>query len=127
MKLYNRRNPLHWIIAFFSNSRKNIYLHEGTAHVVNSPYKATQRILYWFRNPMHDFMHYIVGFDQDPRWTLVTGYRLAQDIGFRWAFYSLGGVMRFPWIAYDGLGLRIELGWNDSGNLKFKFRRNSNQ
>jgi len=124
-QLYNRLNPLHWLLALFSNSRKNTYLHEGTLHVVDSPYKATQRILYWVRNPAHDFTHYIVGFDGDPRWTLVSGYRVAQDTGFRWAVYSLGGRMRFPWLAYDGHGVRIELGWNDSGNLKIKLRRNS--
>lgn len=124
MKLYDRLNPFHWVLAFFSNSRKNTYLHEGTLHVVDSPYQATQRILYWFRNPMHDFTHYIIGFDGDPRWNLKWGYRVGQDTGFRAAIYGLGKIP-FPWIAYDGMGVRIELGWNDCGNLKMKIRRNS--
>ena len=125
MTMYNRLNPLHWLLALFSNSRKNTYLHEGTLHVVPSKYKATQRIMYWFRNPAHDFTHYIVGFDGDQRWRLKTGRRLAQTTGLRWAVYTLGGKGWFPWIAYDGHGVRFELGWNDSGNFKIKLRRNS--
>ena len=125
MNSYNRLNPLHWLLALFSNSRKNTYLHEGTLHVVKTKYKATQRILYWSRNPAHDFTHYIIGFDGDEDWTLYRGWNLANGTGWRAALWQHKWML-FPWVAYDGHGVRFELGWNDSGNLKFKLRRHVN-
>lgn len=121
-KLYNRLNPLHWIVAFFSNSRKNQYLIPGTLHVDHTKTKATQRILYWFRNPAHDFMSYIIGFEQDPEFktvkgndkdTLIDGWIFALR---KWKFIYL------PYIAYQGK-IQFYFGWRPNGNFGIKLRR----
>lgn len=128
MKPYNRLNPAHWLIALFSNSRKNVYLKPGTAHLRDVKYKATQRVLYWLRNPAHDFMNHIIGFEieaREGRWNKYRGWRLAQDTGWRAGIFGMGRWLRLPWVAYDGLGIRFEFGWGDGGSLNIKLRRNS--
>lgn len=122
MRPYNRLNPLHWLLALVSNSRKNTYLQEGALHVADSPYRATRRLLYWLRNPAHDFTHHIVGFDGEPGYQLVWGYNILGTRGLR-AALSRYKWLPLPWVAYDSDRIRFELGWNDAGNLKFKLRR----
>ena len=124
MKLYNRLNPAHWLLALFSNSRKSDYLKPGALHVVDSKYKATQRILYWFRNPAHDFTHYIAGFQEDPEFktvwessplvTSMKGWKFALR-GYKW--------LPLPWVYYGSAVIVFYAGWSDGGKLGFKLRR----
>ena len=124
MQKYNRLNPFHWMVALFSNSRKTDYLREGTFHVAESEYKATQRIMYWFRNPAHDFAHYIIGFVDDPDYHTVYGEAVeALKPGWivairRWKWLFL------PYIAYQGK-FQFYLGWRPYGafGTKFNFAR----
>ncbi len=64
---YNRLNPIHWVLSFFSNSRKTDYLNQVPTYRVDD-YDATRRIFYWFRNPAHDFCSHIIGFRGDDRY-----------------------------------------------------------
>ena len=124
MKLYNRLNPAHWLLALFSNSRKNYYLQEGTLHVVDSEYKATQRILYWFRNPMHDFMHHIVGFQDDLDFKTVWESRpeTSRMKGFQFALRRYKWLL-LPWVYFGSAVVVLYAGWSSGGKLGFKLRR----
>ena len=124
MKQYNRLNPLHWLLALFSNSRKSTYLHEGTLHVVRSEYKATQRIMYWLRNPAHDFTHYIIGFQDDPAFGTWLAWRPQND-GRRGVSLALRHWHWLP-LPYIYIGTRwvaAYAGWGGGGKLGFKLRR----
>jgi hypothetical protein len=123
-KHYNRWNPIHWFLAVFSNSRKSEYLKEGTAHVAESKYKATQRLLYWIRNPAHDFSNYIIGFYGDPLWRAVYEYRVQEALGLRAALYARSWA-RFPWASYSTRWVYMEAGWGREGAFELKLRRAS--
>ena len=119
---YNRLNPLHWIVAFFSNSQKSDYLKPGTLHVDETQAKATQRILYWFRNPAADFGQYIIGFDGEPEFKTLFLYGNDDiDHGFTMALrrYKL---LILPFVAYGGAWL-FYFGWHKSGRFGIKLRR----
>lgn len=118
---YNRLNPLHWLLALFSNSRKSDYLKEGTLHVEDG-YKATQRILYWLRNPAHDFMHYIIGFVDDPEYQTIYG-EPTEALKPGWIFAIRKWRWLFmPYVAYQGC-IQFYLGWRPYGGLGFKLRK----
>lgn len=119
--LYNRLNPLHWIVALFSNSRKSDYLKEGTFHVDFTEVKATQRIKYWFRNPAHDFMHHIVGFQNEPEFRTVYGdaeNTLKPGLILALRRYKY---LFLPYIAYQGW-FQFYLGWRPTGGFGIKLR-----
>ena len=123
MRPYNRLNPLHWLVALFSNSRKSDYLKQGTLHVVESPYKATKRVRYWLRNPAHDFTHFVVGFQGEPDFSTVwerKPARAPRGLGlalrrYRWLW--------LPWVYWGGRRVVFYAGWSDGGALGFKLRR----
>lgn len=124
MRKYNRLNPAHWIVALFSNSRKSEYLKGGTLHVSDSEYKATQRILYWFRNFAHDFFHHIVGFQGEPEFHTVWESRPEETglMGFQFALRRYKWLL-LPWSYFGSSKVVFYLGWSSGGKLGLKLRR----
>lgn len=119
---YNRLNPIHWVLSFFSNSRKTTYLGKVPDYRA-ADYDATRRIFYFFRNPAHDFCSYIIGFREDDRYTTVYGNALDTNMNGWIVAVRKWGWLRLPFISYMGLGIQTYAGWRPGGDFGLKLKR----
>lgn len=121
MNPYNRLNPLHWLMALCSNSRKIDYTPPDVAYRYSGKPPATQRLLYWLRNPAHDFTHYIIGFEGDPDFYTITG-NAVDTLRPGWIFaLRRRHWLILPYVAYQGRVL-FYAGWRPTGGVGVKLR-----
>jgi len=134
MKKYQRWNPCHWVIAFFSNSRKVDYTppfpNDIMAKCGDKNTAAGIRLCYWFRNPAHDLTHYILGFvDPEDENKTDPGFRTVYGDPINTSTPGLIVALRMykwlplPYFAYWGHGWKTYFGWRPDGGLGFKIRR----
>jgi len=88
--------------------------------------------LTWFaRNPMHNFMFYVVGVaDRDYKvyGRAPSNVSVRKDIGekgWQWSVSMPGGWLPLPWVSYTGNKVVWYLGWQPSGKLGAKFNLSS--
>jgi len=80
-------------------------------------------IKWWFRNPMHNLMFYVVGVADKPR--MICGpwadaHDRGAEGGLLWSLTYVGRRWRLPYVNYTKGRIKAYAGWRPSGAFGFK-------
>ena len=118
--------PLAWLIwCLFGNDRDGYIGDTGwNPQQLDTPWI---RIKWWFRNPLHNLVFFVLGCEDVD--SVRYGFPYAHGVfrpdgGWNFAF-SKTSRMIYPFVSYIG-PVKFYIGWRESGNFGIKLTKNSN-
>ena len=86
-----------------------------------------RKILWWFRNPAHDFTTYVMGLKNRPNRKVYGEYPgdVSPEKGWNRCFHTLNdGFMIFPFVAYTSKNWKFYIGWRPpNGGFGIKIQK----